>query len=424
MRLLPAELGDDAGLVGAPAWTRAFGPRNIRRKRDPECPVSLKEQISAPLSLTQARVSLLWPRRSRLVFPARVRPVEPVAQLFVDVRMVEQVEMVQATHVATLVDFERQDAPKPTARSAGKPNEEVTEQQSQGWWGVPRDGDTHEVVVGGGEKRDLPTRFLRNSVWVLAPPVALEARAKAQVLDPGASRLEACGERSGFGEAVKRPSHDVGTLLHVGAEVGRGQAEDVADQARPSAVVLRCLMTRASYDQPTHRVSDQGDLLNRTRPAVHDLGEQARQGAAVVGDVQPAVVSQVEGRVPKIAVQPQAVRGLRYLPLSDRNRTRTGRSRAQPVGEHGQSWRGIRKGSRQLSWSQADRSPSPRVKIMGSASSLPVLASVSPRTPLRMPRATLPNLESEIRGGFSRVARTTLEASARGSTWCVPSSTL
>jgi glucokinase len=36
--LLAAELGDDAGLVGAPAWTRAFGPRNVRDQGTPSVP--------------------------------------------------------------------------------------------------------------------------------------------------------------------------------------------------------------------------------------------------------------------------------------------------------------------------------------------------------------------------------------------------
>ena len=85
-----------------------------------------------------------------------IRRHEPAAKLLVDRRMVEHVEVGQATDMTAPVDLERDPAPAPAARRAGEPDEQVAEHVAQRIVCAASNGGADEVVGRGIEERHLP----------------------------------------------------------------------------------------------------------------------------------------------------------------------------------------------------------------------------------------------------------------------------
>jgi hypothetical protein len=74
-------------------------------------------------------------------------------------------------------------------------------------------------------------------------------------------------------------------------------------------------MTGAARDEPTHAVPHQHEFGYRHRPAMRELFEPFGERTPVDGDVEAAVVVQIDRRVPEVAPQRGAVIVSFALPL-------------------------------------------------------------------------------------------------------------
>ena len=66
--------------------------------------------------------------------------------------------------------------------------------------------------------------------------------------------------------------------------------------------VLPAVVAGAARHQPAHGMSHQRDLGHLGRPGGNQLLEQARKSVTVLGHVQPGVVSDLDRRVPQLAL--------------------------------------------------------------------------------------------------------------------------
>ena len=93
-------------------------------------------------------------------------------------------------------------------------------------------------------------------------------------------------------------------------------------------------MASAPGDEPTHAVADKHQSGQRHRPALHKGFERFGECAAVDGDMDAAVVVQINGRVPEVTRQGGAV----IVPLASPLQI----VHAQAVQQHDQFAAGLR----------------------------------------------------------------------------------
>src|SRR5581483_7134074 len=99
-------------------------------------------------------------------------------------------------------------------------------------------------------------------------------------------------------------------------------------EPRPAAAVV----AGAARHEAAHRVADEHDLLDRHGPRLHRLLEQPGEPPAVVRDVEPGVVAEVERRVAELLLEARAVGA-----APEQRPGVVGL--AQAVHEHGDPWR-------------------------------------------------------------------------------------
>src|SRR6266545_870565 len=110
------------------------------------------------------------------------RPGQPDADLVVDVRVVEQVEVVQATEVASVVRRERDTAAPPGTRGAGKLHEQIADDPRHGVVAVGGHRGADEVVGSVRQEGYLGATVAQELVGVTVAPVLLDQRPIAEVL--------------------------------------------------------------------------------------------------------------------------------------------------------------------------------------------------------------------------------------------------
>ncbi len=114
-------------------------------------------------------------------------------------------------------------------------------------------------------------------------------QAGAQVLDPGAARVDHLAQRRDLGDEGQQRDGGVGGLLQRGAVMGGAERDGDLQRRDPGVAAGGAHMARGPADQPAHRMADQVDALHGDRPAGHELLEHVGQAAAVVGDRQTGV---------------------------------------------------------------------------------------------------------------------------------------
>src|SRR5207237_4039705 len=112
---------------------------------------------------------------------------------------------------------------------------------------------------------------------------------------------------------------------------------------------LRPVVACAAGHEASHRVAEERDLIDLDRPLPHHLLEQFGEATTVVGDVEPAVVADIQRRVAELLAKPGTVAApSQRLAAADRQPPRLLRL-AQPVDEEGEPcrrfWEGPGKGS-------------------------------------------------------------------------------
>src|ERR1022692_5352372 len=82
---------------------------------------------------------------------------------------------------------------------------------------------------------------------------------------------------------------------------------ELVEAPHPFMSRLRTVVASAPGDEPTHAVADKHQSGQRHRPALHKGFERFGECAAVDGDMDAAVVVQINGRVPEVTRQGGAV---------------------------------------------------------------------------------------------------------------------
>src|SRR5512144_1828650 len=95
----------------------------------------------------------------------------------------------------------------------------------------------------------------------------------------------------------------------------RPEEYQVAQVRGPRISGLACLETRAPCHQSTHAVPEDRQFLHWTRRMGHECFKQVRQPAAVVRDVQAAVVTHVQWRVTEFVGEGRAMVEALVIPL-------------------------------------------------------------------------------------------------------------
>jgi hypothetical protein len=129
--------------------------------------------------------------------PAQSRPsAEPLAQLGVDLRVVEEREVVCAADAQAVLLLER-DAPRAAAsRGARRQHEPVADEPRDRMIRVACQRCGDKVVRGALEQGHLLARRRPQRIGIAALPVAIDEGALAQVADAGAAATQQAGERS------------------------------------------------------------------------------------------------------------------------------------------------------------------------------------------------------------------------------------
>jgi len=95
----------------------------------------------------------------------------------------------------------------------------------------------------------------------------------------------------------------------------RADEDELVEPPQPVVVRQRAVMARAMGDEPAHAVPDQHELGQRYRPESHQVLEQSRKHAPVDGDMEAAVVVQINRRIREVAGERRAVIVSLALPL-------------------------------------------------------------------------------------------------------------
>jgi phosphoglycerol transferase MdoB-like AlkP superfamily enzyme len=206
---------------------------------------------------------------------------------------------------------------------------------------------------GSGDRMTSHAPRQRHRAWPVGPegeaiaamPVLVQEAAVAQVRDSAASYLAETGERGAVRAQAERRVDPAPAALEWRAVVRRPEEHDRCELAQPAMAEPRARFAGAARDEPAHAVSEDRQLLDPARPAADELLHDAREAAAVRGDVQAGVVAQVDGRVAEIARQSSTVVVPRTRPLP--------LGRAQAVHQH----QHLRAGARQ---DRAQRRPGER----------------------------------------------------------------
>src|SRR3954454_15318575 len=96
-------------------------------------------------------------------------------------------------------------------------------------------------------------------------------------------------------------------LLERSTHVRGPDGDDLAHERAPHLALELGLIGAAAGDEPAHRVANERNLADRQRPRRNDLLQQVRQRAAVLRDAAAAVVADVDGGHPELALEQRAV---------------------------------------------------------------------------------------------------------------------
>ena len=224
--------------------------------------------------------------------------------------------------------------------------------------------------------------------------------AVAEIVDPGAARVDRCRQRPRLGQALQRRRQHPRTLLKRGAAVWRAEVDGVADLAHPGSLVTRADVTGRADHERAQRVADQHELAQLHRPVGRQQRQQARELLTVLGDRQAAVVAQQHRRDPELGLQARRIAvGSRRAPA------RVGLAEAvqQDATRPGAS------GNASTSAPRCSGTSSPARRIViGIASALPPCSSASPNAPFSAARTCAP---ARSRSGVSQRSLVTAASS-------------
>ena len=150
------------------------------------------------------------------------------------------------------------------------------------------------------------------------------------------------------------------------------------------------LVQRAAGDEAAHGVPDEDDVLHRHRPGVHQRAEQRVERAAVLGDVQPGVVAQVDRGQPEVALQLAAVGDRRVAVVPLRAVAPRVLGLGEAVQEDGQPAGRVRERLPQRRGRPAAPRGRPPARSCRARGRAPRAASRSPCAPFRIASATRP----------------------------------
>ena len=292
--------------------------------------------------------------------------------------------MVHAVPDPLLARGKAQRAPGRTslAERAGHRNEPVADEARAEARRLPRErGGDSEALHARGQGRHLPLRrgAIGGGEAVLARPVLVEKAAVAKVGDAGAAQLAEARERGRVRARVEHHVHPVAAALERRAIVRRAEEDDLAHAPRPLVPrrPRRSGRRCAPPARPCCARRSRSPRREPARPSTSDC-EQAGKLAAVGGDVQAAVVVQVDRRERRLE---GAIGG---------ERLRRGRGRRAPIAGRCCTARARGGGSCRSAGGSPSRGPASvsssalpsRRRRIGIASGLPLAARWSPSTPL------------------------------------------
>src|SRR3954468_16003084 len=132
--------------------------------------------------------------------------LEPGADLLIDRRMAEQVEMRHAAEVPAAVGLERDPPLGAVPRCARVEDQQVADDAPDWAAGLVREGRADEVEGGVVTEGHVAAAVGEELVGVAVAPVLLDAGAVAEVLAPGAAAVHELGEGARLRQPVQRPA--------------------------------------------------------------------------------------------------------------------------------------------------------------------------------------------------------------------------
>src|SRR5205085_12324409 len=103
---------------------------------------------------------------------------------------------------------------------------------------------------------------------------------RAKVLDPEAAEVQGARERPRLGQQVEPRTGSPGRLCERRTSVRRAEHEHMTHEVSPR--LIDPVVASTARHQPTHGVTDEGELRDFDRPRVHELVDEPREPTAVV----------------------------------------------------------------------------------------------------------------------------------------------
>jgi len=126
-----------------------------------------------------------------------------------------------------------------------------------------------------------------------AAPVLVQHIAVAQIGDAALRTLPTLGERRGDERLDPEHLEPVADAFEGHALMRRPEKYHAAKPMRPGMTRARAVVHGAACDEAAHAVRDNRELLDRHRPGSEHPLDQISRLAAVLGDMQTAVVAQI-----------------------------------------------------------------------------------------------------------------------------------
>ena len=137
-----------------------------------------------------------------------------------------------------------------------------------------------------------------------------------QIGNARAAHLAQSRKRRGIGADAEHDIDPVAATLQRRAVVRRAKKDHFAQYAQPALAIVMRRCAGTARHQPAHAVADDHQLRNRLRPLFDEPFKQIGEGLPVAGNMQPAVVVQIDRRVAAVPRQHRANVRISARPLA------------------------------------------------------------------------------------------------------------